>query len=172
MEHRIRLIEASDARRLTALLVDSRDYMAPWEPMHDESFFTEEGQREVIAGRLCSYESGDSVPLVILNDLQEVVGQLTLSSIVRGAFQSCDLGYWVERNSCNQGIATSAVGAALTVAFTRLGLHRVQAGTMLANAASQRVLRKNSFESYGMAPRYLKIAGVWEDHLLFQKLAE
>lgn len=172
MEHRIRLIEFSDARRLATLVTQSREYLTPWEPARDDDFFTENKQREIIASHLHGYELGHSFPLVILNDMQEVVGQLTLSGIVRGVFQSCDMGYWVEQSSAGQGIATSAVNAALSVAFTRLGLHRVEAGTMLANGASQRVLRKNGFEPYGLAQRYLKINDAWEDHILFQRLAD
>jgi ribosomal-protein-alanine N-acetyltransferase len=52
------------------------------------------------------------------------------------------------------------------------GLHRLQAGTLLHNAASQTVLRRNGFTPIGVAPRYLRIAGRWQDHLLFQLLAD
>ena len=58
------------------------------------------------------------------------------------------------------------------IAFTELGLHRVQAGTLLHNRGSQRVLERNGFTPIGVAPRYLHIAGRWQDHLLFQRLAD
>ena len=53
-----------------------------------------------------------------------------------------------------------------------LGLHRVQAETVLANVASQRVLDRAGFERYGLAPGHLRIAGRWQDHLMFQRLNE
>jgi ribosomal-protein-alanine N-acetyltransferase len=56
------------------------------------------------------------------------------------------------------------------IAFTRLGLHRVQAETLLDNIGSQRVLERNGFERIGMAPAYLRIAGRWQDMILFQVL--
>jgi [ribosomal protein S5]-alanine N-acetyltransferase len=34
------------------------------------------------------------------------------------------------------------------------------------------VLRKSRFTLIGIAPRYLRIAGEWQDHLLFQLLDE
>lgn len=52
-----------------------------------------------------------------------------------------------------------------------LGLHRIEAGTLPRNVASQRVLERNGFERFGLARRYLQIAGRWRDHVLFQKIA-
>jgi ribosomal-protein-alanine N-acetyltransferase len=40
------------------------------------------------------------------------------------------------------------------------------------NSASQRVLARNGFVQYGLAPRYLEIAGRWQDHLMFQRLRD
>ena len=52
------------------------------------------------------------------------------------------------------------------------GLHRVEAATLVGNLRSQAVLRRNGFTLIGTAPRYLRIAGAWRDHLLFQRLAD
>ena len=71
-----------------------------------------------------------------------------------------------ERNG--EGIASAAVAAAKRVAFKDLGLHRIQGETLVDNRASQRVLLKNGFTQYGVAPDYLKIAGRWQEHALFQ----
>jgi len=49
-------------------------------------------------------------------------------------------------------------------------LHRVEAGTLLHNTASQRVLERCGFEYYGTAPRYLFIRGAWRDHRLYQRI--
>jgi ribosomal-protein-alanine N-acetyltransferase len=51
-------------------------------------------------------------------------------------------------------------------------MHRLEAGTLVDNVASQRVLEKNGFERIGLARAYLRIAGEWRDHILFQRVAE
>jgi ribosomal-protein-alanine N-acetyltransferase len=81
------------------------------------------------------------------------------------------MGYWLGEDQTGKELATDAVRATLDIAFSELGLHRVEAGTLQHNTASQNVLARNSFEQYGLAPRYLKIAGVWQDHLMFQCLS-
>ena len=52
-------------------------------------------------------------------------------------------------------------------AFEHAGLHRVQPAVMPRNAASQRVVEKAGFRHEGLAVRYLRIAGAWEDHDLY-----
>jgi [ribosomal protein S5]-alanine N-acetyltransferase len=54
------------------------------------------------------------------------------------------------------------------VAFEELGLHRVQAATLLDNVRSQRVLERNGFVRFGVAPTYLNISGRWQDHALYR----
>jgi ribosomal-protein-alanine N-acetyltransferase len=109
------------------------------------------------------------VPL-LLERAGEIVGRVNLSDIVRGAFCSAHLGYWVDARLAGRGLMTAAIAAALAHACDDLGLHRVQAATLLHNAASQRVLERTGFERFGMAPRYLQIAGRWQDHVLFQRI--
>lgn len=166
----LRLAESSDAADLADLLRRNREHLAPFEPVRPESFFTEVGQREVIDAALAEYEAGRSAPYVILDDTGALAGRITLNTVVRGAFQSASIGYWVSRDRWGRGLATAAVATVVEHAFDRWGLHRVEAGTLETNAASQRVLHKNGFEPYGSAPQYLRIAGRWQDHVLFQRI--
>ncbi|KPY04671.1 Ribosomal-protein-S5p-alanine acetyltransferase [Pseudomonas savastanoi pv. nerii] len=50
--------------------------------------------------------------------------------------------------------------------FEQMGLHRIMASHMPANVRSERLLQSLGFEKEGYARAYLKIAGVWEDHVL------
>jgi ribosomal-protein-alanine N-acetyltransferase len=169
---RIRLVTTDDSGTLAELQVRNRAYLAPWEPARAEAHFTPAGQRAGIDAALMRHQRGEAAPFVILDRDGAVAGRLTLSGVVRGALQSCAMGYWVAEERAGTGLATEAVSAALEHAFTVLGLHRVQAETMLSNVASQRVLQRNDFVRYGIAPRYLHIAGDWRDHVMFQRLAD
>ena len=164
-----RLIAVEDAPALVELLQQNRAFMADWDPIRPEDYFTLDGQRRAIEEALDSYRDGVRVTRVIL-DGDRIVGRVTLSNIVRGPFQSCNLGYWVNHADNGRGFATAAVGEIMRVAFGDLGLHRIEAGTLLHNVGSQRVLERNRFVRFGVAPGYLNIAGVWQDHALYQAL--
>ncbi|BCW78282.1 GNAT family N-acetyltransferase [Arthrobacter sp. NicSoilC5] len=165
----LRPVQRSDAVALAAAFQANRVHLAPWEPVRSEEFYTALGQRAAIARRLEDLDSGTALPLVLVDD-ENVVGLLTLRSIVRGAFQNAHVGYWIDRRAQGAGLMTAAVGAAVGIARDDLGLHRLEAATLVHNTASQRVLEKNGFESYGTARAYLQIAGQWQDHRMFQRI--
>jgi ribosomal-protein-alanine N-acetyltransferase len=108
---------------------------------------------------------------LILDD-GEPAGMVGLGNIVRGPLQSAILSYWVGEARNGRGLATRAVAAVVEHAFGELGLHRLEAGTLIDNLASQRVLEKNGFERFGLARRYLWIDGDWRDHVLFECIAD
>ena len=161
-----RIVSVDDAAPLAASLRENRAFLAPWEPLRDETFFTVQAQRAALERALDAHARESMVPLVIL-DNRQIVGRITINGITRGAFQSASIGYWVSQQHNGRGLATAAVADAMTIAFGDLGLHRLQAETLLHNTASQRVLTRNGFRPFGIAPAYLKIAGKWQDHVLF-----
>ncbi|PZT72912.1 MULTISPECIES: GNAT family N-acetyltransferase [unclassified Streptomyces] len=167
---RLRPAAAADAASFAEALTRSRAYMKPWEPVRPESYYTEEGQRERLAALLADREAGRVMPWVLGDADDRVVGAVNLNGIVLGAFRSAILGYWVDVTYAGRGLATAAVRTACELARDELRLHRVEAGTVLDNAASQRVLAKCGFEEFGLAPRYLHIDGAWRDHRLFQRI--
>ncbi|GAB3216296.1 GNAT family N-acetyltransferase [Kineococcus gypseus] len=166
-----RLIESRDAEALAHLLVVNRDFLAPYEPLREQSYFTPAGQRADIHAALDAHERGAGLPRVVLDEGGQLIGRITLSGIVRGALLSCSIGYWIAQAAGGRGAATAAVAQMTEIAFGQLGLHRVQAETLVDNVRSQRVLQKNGFTRYGLAPQYLKIAGRWQDHVMHQLLS-
>jgi ribosomal-protein-alanine N-acetyltransferase len=166
-----RLVSLVDVAVPTRLAVVNREFLAPWDPVHPDVDFTEDGQVAAVLAALSRHRDGTAVPHAILDEDGDVAGRITLNGIVRGPFQSCSVGYWVSEERNGRGIATAAVGAILRVAFDELGLHRAQAETLPPNTASPTVLLRNGFERIGMAPAYLRFAGEWQDHLLFERAA-
>ena len=165
-----RLIKLADAATLARLLTANRDYLAPWSPRQHDRYFTEDGQREVLARDLAGHESGGMLPRVILDTSGAVCGRINLNNIIRGALQGASVGYWVSESHAGRGLATAAVADVIDIGFGELGLHRLEASTLLHNTPSQRVLTRNGFRPFAVAPCYLKIAGEWQDHVLFQLL--
>lgn len=162
-----RLVAVEDAPALAELLELNRRFLEPWEPTRPDRYFTVAAQRAAIELALEQHDAGAGVPRVIL-DQDAIVGRVTLTNIVRGPFQSCNLGYWVSSTHNGRGLATAGVADIMRVAFAERRLHRIEAGTLLHNVASQRVLERNGFVRFGVAPAYLKIAGRWQDHAMYQ----
>jgi ribosomal-protein-alanine N-acetyltransferase len=165
----VRVLRRSDAGPLADAYQRNREHLAPWEPLRSDDFFTVDGQAASIESKLGYIDAGSDVPWVLVEG-SRVVGVMNLSGIVRGPFLSGHLGYWVDKDMTGQGIGSAAVEFAVEAARTELGLHRIQAATLPHNAPSQRILKRAGFEEIGRAAAYLKIAGSWQDHVLFQRI--
>jgi ribosomal-protein-alanine N-acetyltransferase len=159
----IRPLVPRDADELARLLAANRHFLAPFEPERPESFYTPRGQRS----RIRTAEH-----LFAILDGRSIAGTIALSNVALAAFRSANVGYWVDEARNGRGLASRAVADLVEHAFGELGLHRLEAGTLVDNLGSQRVLEKNRFVRIGLAPLYLHIAGEWRDHVLFQRTVE
>ena len=166
---RVRVLRRTDAGLLADAYLRNREHLAPWEPLRSKEFFTVDGQANSIESKLRLFIAGSDVPWVLVEG-SRIVGVLNLSGIVRGPFLSAHLGYWVDKDMTGRGIGSAALEFAVHAAHRELGLHRLQAATLTYNAASRRILKRAGFEEIGLAAAYLKIAGSWQDHVLFQRI--
>lgn len=164
----IRPLTRADASSLLELRRSNRDFLTPWEPRRDETFWTLEAQEAEIERGAVEAANDQGVAFgILLNHSEELVGRVALSNIVRGIWQNATLGYFVGRQHNGKGYATEAVHLTLRFAFESARLHRVQAGVIQRNAGSIRVLERAGFRFEGVSPRYLNINGVWEDHRMY-----
>jgi ribosomal-protein-alanine N-acetyltransferase len=70
-----------------------------------------------------------------------------------------------------KGYMNAALSALVPFAHNVLRLKRIEAACLPHNAASIRLLEKQNFKREGHARQYLCIAGEWQDHLLYARLA-
>lgn len=166
--YQIRPLDLGAAEAVAAAYDRNREHLAPWDPERREDFYTVEGQELALVQQISLIEGKVGAGWLLWHD-DDVVGRVNLSNLILGVLRSCSVGYWVDRDHLGRGLAVALVEHACAGAVG-LGMHRVEAGTLRHNAASQSALRKAGFEHYGMAPRMLFIAGRWQDHDLFQRV--
>uniref|UniRef100_UPI000EB3697A GNAT family N-acetyltransferase n=2 Tax=Pseudomonas TaxID=286 RepID=UPI000EB3697A len=117
--------------------------------------------------QVASMDEGEALLLLLLDpDDGEVLGRCSYTNIVRGVFQACHLGFSLAAAAQGRGLMARALRVANQYCFEQLGLHRIMASHLPRNARSERLLESLGFEKEGYARAYLKIAGVWEDHVL------
>jgi [ribosomal protein S5]-alanine N-acetyltransferase len=94
-------------------------------------------------------------------------GEINLSSVQRGPFQSAYVGYWIDQGQAGNSYMPEAVVLLARFAFEQVHLHRIQISIIPRNHRSRRVVEKLKLRDEGVAQRYLEINGVWEDHLRY-----
>jgi ribosomal-protein-alanine N-acetyltransferase len=165
-----------DVAEIRRLLRHNHAHLKPWNPSpppgEDPASITEVSKTVLRQRRDWKRGSGFVFMLALREDPSRFVGKIALNGIMRGAMHGAYLGYWMDVDHVERGLATEAIGAVLDWAFGSAGLHRIQAAIMPRNDRSLRVVEKLGFRREGYAERYLQIAGKWEDHILFAKTRE
>jgi ribosomal-protein-alanine N-acetyltransferase len=153
----LRKPQASDEDEFMLLVRESRRLHSPWVvPPADAAGFrrllNRAKQESVVTVFACERASG------------RIAGVFSVSEIVRGNFQSAYLGYYAHAAFAGRGLMSEGLRLVLRHAFTRVGLHRIEANIQPGNASSIGLVRRAGFRREGFSPRYLKVAGRWKDH--------
>ena len=168
----LRAPQMSDYQQWAELRQQSRDFLVPWEPTWPQDDLTKSAFRRRMRRYQQDMRDDRAYPFFAFRNTDDVlVGGLTLSNVRRGVAQACSLGYWVGAPHARNGYMSAGVATVVPFVFDQLGLHRLEAACLPTNEASIRLLKKSGFIQEGYARRYLKINGVWQDHLLFALLS-
>jgi ribosomal-protein-alanine N-acetyltransferase len=169
---RLRPPRMTDHGAWSELRLRSRDFLQPWEPTWPADDLTKSAFRRRLAAYARDIDLDQAYPLFIFRAKDDaLVGGVTLSNVRRGVAQMASVGYWIGLPYARRGHMLAAVRAVAPFAFQRLGLHRLEAACIPENTPSRELLLKSGFRLEGEARAYLKINGVWRDHLLFGMLA-
>ena len=174
----LRPLRLRDAGTWSSLRTANEDWLSPWEgraprqpeaswpARHTPAVFT-----AMLRGLRREVRAGRSLPCAIEVD-GRLAGQVTVGNVVRGAFDSGYVGYWVDGRLAGRGIAPTAVALLTDHCFDVVGLHRIEANVRPENVASLRVVEKLGFVRESLHRRYLWIDGEWRDHVGWALLRE
>ena len=172
----LKVLDPSYAERVLDFYTRNREFLREWSPTTAEEFYTAAFHTEKLAGELEWMLEGGLLRVYLFSRadtaFERVLGIVALNNIVRGAFQSCHLGYQIDEQAANQGFMTEALRRVIAYAFDQMRLHRIEANIMPRNTRSRRVAEKLGLADEGLARKYLKINGMWEDHIHYVILNE
>lgn len=164
-QRRLVPLEMAKSADLAVFQARNRERFAPFAPARTDAFYTRGYWSR--ARRASRYERVHEEALRwVLVDASGVHAQINMDQIVRGAFQNAVLGYSLDYSLEGQGVMTACLRATIDYAFNDLKLHRLMANHVPENERSAAVLARLGFEKEGVARDYLKLNGVWRDHVL------
>jgi ribosomal-protein-alanine N-acetyltransferase len=158
----------ADAGPLFDFEMENRAFFEATINARPSSFYSREGVAEALA-MACAEASKDlGYQFLLKDDEGRILARANLSAVKRAHFQSAVLGYRVAQSACGKGLASEAVRQLLAMAFSSLGLARIEADARIDNPASARVLLRNGFVQFGHSRRSFEMKGVWYDRLHFE----
>lgn len=167
----VRPYRRSDAIAWSEVRRANEAWLAPWEALLPGAWAdrnSPDAFRWLYREQRRSARIGESMPFVVcLREAgrERLVGHLNVGSIVRQAFCSGCVGYWVDSRVAGRGIIPTALALAVDHAFGPGGLHRVEISIRPENQPSRRVMEKLGFREEAYHVRYMHIDGAWRDHI-------
>lgn len=164
----IRVLNSDDASDLLEYYTRNKDFLSKFEPHRDEEFYTVEVQKQSLIENYKEFIKGEGAHFGIYK-AEKMIGRIRIYNIVHGVFKSAFIGYSMDEQYQGNGYMKEAVSLVVTYAYEELGLHRIEATTLVDNEKSQRVLKACGFNELGICKEYLHINGKWRDHVIFYK---
>lgn len=165
----LKVLDETNAGQILDYYTRNRDFLEEWELKRSDEFYTLEAQAAQLLSDFKDYEEKRALRLWLFKkeagEDNRVIGVIAFNNIVWGAFLSCFLGYKLDKDELNNGYISEALKKGIDIIFTEYKLHRIEANIMPRNLRSLRVAEKLGFYNEGLAHRYLRINGKWEDHI-------
>lgn len=167
----LRNLTPSNANEVMEYYVKNKNYLAPFEPTRDTSFYTLEIQKKLLMKSCREFLNGTSIDLGIYKE-EKLIGIIKISRILHGSFKNGILGYSIDKDEQGKGYMKESVKLLIKYAFDECDLHRIEASALVSNEKSRSVLEKCGFKLVGINEKYLLINGRWQDHATYYIIKE
>ncbi|EJT6665630.1 GNAT family N-acetyltransferase [Clostridium perfringens] len=165
----LRNLTPENTEEMLDYYIRNEEHLRQYEPTRDSGFYTYEGQKEILTESFRQFIDGTSIDLGIFKD-EKLIGKIKLSNIVYGILRNAFVGYSIDKEYQGKGYMKEVLNTVCSYAFEEMGLHRLEASTLMENSRSQGVLKACGFNELGISEKYLYINGEWRDHKIFYKV--
>ncbi|GAB4249160.1 MAG: hypothetical protein Kow00129_09920 [Thermoleophilia bacterium] len=141
---RMSLLAPDDLDQLLAFEKDNRSWFEKWVPPRPPEYYESETLTRLLDDLLAEQRAGSARFYLVRLSAGNLVARVNLVKS-RQEDGVARLGYRVAAAATGRGIASTAVALAVAGAFSGWGASRIEASTVVGNAASAKVLEKNGF---------------------------
>lgn len=172
----LRPLVGADWEQWREVRMRCREWLERWEPRRPPGAVDPAVDRDAFTARCGARERerqlGTAYSFGSFTHAGDFVGEINVNNVLRSAFMSAHVGYWVDERWAGRSYTPEGIVAVFRFAFDDVRLHRLQISIVPRNTPSRRVAEKLGLRNEGTAERYLLINDVWEDHVRYAVTAE
>ena len=169
-ELELRLFEDEDAEPYSALVEVNREELAKWFPWVEVSRHPE-GILEYIRLSRERFWRGETLECALWYQ-GKPAGSIGIKDINKENNRTGEIGYWLDKDSWNQGVMTRACRGLIDHAFSEMTLNRIEIRSAKDNLRSQGIPERLGFRREGVLRQAQNINGIYKDLILFGMIAE
>ncbi|HGF5104198.1 TPA: GNAT family N-acetyltransferase [Vibrio parahaemolyticus] len=158
------LVEPDFASKYLEIVSREREYLSQWlawtQHADNCDFFL-----NFIKRSLHDYAEGKSLVCAMIYG-GEIVGNISFNSISH-ELKKVEIGYWLSFEYQGKGIVSKSVTKLIEIAFTELGMTKVQISAAVENMPSRKVCERLGFKLEGIISNEENLNGRVVDHAIY-----
>lgn len=170
---RLKMLGKESADMVLDFYVRNRDIFEKYEPIIGDDFYTLSHQKKIL-----EFEHNNILKMIMVrywifekDSPNKIIGTVSYRNIVRPIYQSCTIGYKMDRDYMNKGYCSEAISATIPIVANNFDIHRFEALILPDNEASIHMVKKLGFQFEGVLRDKIIINGQRLDHCMYSYLA-
>ena len=170
----LKVVNKQSADKVLEFYLRNRNIFERYEPVIGDDFYTIPHQRKVL-----EFEYQSIMKLSMLRywifekgNPNQIIGTVSFRNIVKPIYESCTVGYKMDRDFVNMGYCSEALSATIPAIANELGIHRFEALILPDNEPSIHMIQKLGFKYEGILRDKIIIGGERLDHCMYAYLAD
>ena len=169
----LKILGSESAAIILDFYARNKDIFEKYEPVIGDDFYSLNHQKKIL-----EFEHKNILKMSMIrywifekDNPNKVVGTVSYRNIVRPIYESCTIGYKMDRDFMNKGYCSEAIKATLPIIYDELGIHRFEALILPDNKPSIHMVEKLGFKFEGVLRDKIIIGGERLDHCMYSYLA-
>lgn len=169
----LRVLDETYAKPVLDFYQRNRDIFHPYEPLVSENFYTLAYQEAALKAEFTLFLRASSLRYYLfdITDQTTIIGTICLYHILSTPYNSCKLGYRLDKQAQKSGYAYEALSYLLPYFFKEYKLRRIEAEIMPENKDSLLLIERLGFSYEGISRSCCEIAGERKDHFRYSLIS-
>lgn len=165
----LKILDENNTKEVLKFYHENKDIFDVYEPDKPDTFYTPDFISNLLNTEynLAIHNKHIRFFFYDTSVTDEIIGTVSFSNILNGAFHSCTIGYKIAKKYQRHGYAKKMLTMAINIMVNDLKMHRIEAYISLDNVASLAVVNSLGFINEGIAHSYAYLKGTWTDHMRF-----
>jgi ribosomal-protein-alanine N-acetyltransferase len=105
LDYKVRLVKDSDSQKFLEYLTKNKEHFRIWGPRYSDDYFSIDFIKKSLIGFIT-----DPYKIRYIIEFEgKVIGDISYTNIIHGVFNSCNLGYRIDKNFEGKGIFSKAL---------------------------------------------------------------
>lgn len=149
----------------------NRDYHKDAMPQRPESYYTFDGQRNILNHEQNLSKNSKSFRFYCYDKVTKtLIGDILIGDVKTGMVASCSLGVKIHKNHLRKQYAFEILKTIIDFCFDGIKIHRIEVNILPENRASISLFNKLGFVEEGISRAYFFTGQAWKDQLRFSFL--